>query len=86
MSHRGSSLIQKILACGNTSKRERLGLCGFCVCGACIYGKQVPLIPYVVSDLLGIEEGTKESVSIRYLSSIFVNRPTKSCNVKKSHH
>ena len=82
VAYRGSRLLQKVWACGNTAKREKLGFCGFSVCGACIYGKLIPLIPYVVSDSLGKEECTKESVSIKNLYSIFVIRPTKSCTVK----
>ena len=38
----------------------------------------------VVSDLLGFEECTKESVSIQYVSSVLVIRPSKSCNEVKA--
>ena len=48
VAYRDSGLLQKVWACGKVSKLERLGLCGFCVRGAFIYAKRVPLIPYVV--------------------------------------
>ena len=62
----GSGLQQNVCAVGNISKRERLGLFGFCVWGAETYGCSVPLMPEVVLGFTGCGECTKESVSIQY--------------------